>query len=536
MRAVLVFTPCANPSYMPLGIASLAEYVNHTHPEYHVFPLDLNIATWNRLADGCAETAAMRDFMQGRREGFFDRKVYNEYQRQWKTAAAGIDTRQAEAKCYLETDALSEPLVDLLEFYKEQILEKGPGLVGFSIMYPRQVIFSLAMAKYLSETMKERPRIVAGGATVSGLRADEILRACPYVDAVFGGEGEEGLASLYGGRPFAEIPGLIYREGERVRVNRKPDTLSLAKLPLPMFEGYDFTAYFNPEPVVPVVFSRGCRWRKCRFCAHNFSYSGYRRRSFEDFADYLARMRTGRGVRHFYFADQYIDAEDLNLLAEAILARGLDIRFHVMGRPTENYTAEIFQTLFRAGCVWISWGIESGSQRLLDLAGKGTSVATVRRLLSEAHAAGISNLPMMIFGLPMSQDQDFAETMDLLEETWDAVDDITASSFVLFEKTLFASQAAKFGLAVTERERLFENARGAVHSMRLIHKEHSSSETLRPPRGPLEAAQWNRRKQRLGEKCTFEDLSCEHYLLYAAHLKHGSADTPQVSGESLSGI
>lgn len=57
-------------------------------------------------------------------------------------------------------------------------------------------------------------------------------------------------------------------------MNRKPDTLAAADVPLPMFEDLDPRARWNPTPVLPVVFSRGCKGRRCRFCAHNLSYSG----------------------------------------------------------------------------------------------------------------------------------------------------------------------------------------------------------------------------------------------------------------------
>ncbi|HPD46183.1 MAG TPA: hypothetical protein P5279_05915 [Anaerohalosphaeraceae bacterium] len=74
MRAVLVFTPPANPTYTPLGIATLTEYIRHTEPCVRIEPLDLNIATWHLFAD--AGQRACRDFMQGRTGDFFDRTQY----------------------------------------------------------------------------------------------------------------------------------------------------------------------------------------------------------------------------------------------------------------------------------------------------------------------------------------------------------------------------------------------------------------------------------------------------------------------------
>jgi hypothetical protein len=207
----------------------------------------------------------------------------------------------------------------------------------------------------------------------------------------------------------------------------------------------------------------------------------------------------------------------MEVLAEEILNQGLKIYFHIMGRPTDDYTPEVLQKLFTAGCRWISWGIESGSQRLLDISLKGTSAETIRRIITDSHQAGISNLLMMIFGLPTGTDEDFDATMDLLDDLVDSVDAMTASSFQLFEKTAFASQAKTFGLEITGREILFSSDHGTVHSNRLFYREKDKDGTTRPPRGPLELSQLERRRLWNKHDSIFQYLTCEHYLLYASH-------------------
>ncbi|MFH1719806.1 MAG: radical SAM protein, partial [Planctomycetota bacterium] len=416
MRSVLVFAPCTSPTYVPLGIASLSAFIKATNAQCHLNMVDLNIATWNWLIDRKKEFQPFRDFVQGKQKGFFDETLYRQHQPVREQLVEIHDTYIRMARRYLEQNSLSAELQTLLIYYSGLILADDPEFIGFSVMYPRQILFSLAIAKFLHSSLsvpgRIKPIIVMGGATISALNGQEILNACPFVDAVFEGEGEAGLGMLCSDRDFSGIPGLTYRGTAGILRNRKTDTISLNKLPLPDFSGLNLSHYFNPEPVVPVVFSRGCKWRKCRFCAHNFSYSGYRSRNVTQFVDYLSRLNQQVGVRHFYLADQYVDAPDMKMLAEEILNRGLNICFHIMGRPTNDYTPEVLQTLSKAGCRWISWGIESGSQRLLDISRKGTSVETIRRVIGDSHQAGISNLLMLIFGLPTSKDEDFDATMD----------------------------------------------------------------------------------------------------------------------------
>jgi radical SAM superfamily enzyme YgiQ (UPF0313 family) len=71
-----------------------------------------------------------------------------------------------------------------------------------------------------------------------------------------------------------------------------------------------------------------------------------------------------------------------------------------MARPTGRYTKELLATARAAGCVWLSFGVETGSERLLDLCRKGTHVAEIRAAITESARADISNLVMLVLVYP----------------------------------------------------------------------------------------------------------------------------------------
>ena len=531
MRAALIFSPCANPTYMPLGIATLSAFIKVNYPDCNVNILDLNIITWNLYIKKQNEYHCAHDFYKGVHGDFFDEKEYKYYGQVWEKTSEIHDINIQAARLYIEQNIIRDEFRVLLDHYSELVLTNHPELIGFSVMYPKQVLMTLALAKYLHSIITNKnyerkhhmPVIVLGGAMMSALYSDEILLSCPFVDVIFEGEGELGFLMLCQKKEFSQIPGLVHRGPESIVRNRKVDTLSLANIPLPDFSEYDIASYLNPEPVVPLIFSRGCKWRKCRFCAHNFSYSGYRRRNSVRFVEYLSNMNNQIGARHFYFADQYIDATDMKILADEIIRQDLKIFYQIMGRPLDDYTPEIFQLLYKSGCRWISWGIESGSQRVLDTCLKGTSVENIRKVVTQAHQAGIVNLMMMILGLPTATEDDFNTTFDLLDDLSESIDTINFSSFQLFDKTAFAAQAQKFGLKITGKEKIFTNEFGPAHTHRLLYKEIAADGTLRPPRGPVEVAQWQRRKLWSGQNQEFPVLSCEHYLLYAGRISRTNA-------------
>ncbi|MFH2002023.1 MAG: B12-binding domain-containing radical SAM protein, partial [Planctomycetota bacterium] len=172
--------------------------------------------------------------------------------------------------------------------------------------------------------------------------------------------------------------------------------------------------------------------------------------------------------------------------------------------------------LHRAGCRWISWGVESGSQQMLDHARKGTIVPDIKRVLTDSHSAGISNLLLMLFGMPRSTDSDLKQTIDFLDDVWDVVDSTTASYFVLYADTPFGRHPERFGLAASGRGiQLHANGR-PVHSSRLAYKEISGDGTLRPQRGALEVSQWDVHRRWLGDHPLDSLLFAEHYLLHVS--------------------
>ena len=522
MRTVLVFPPKASPTYMPLGVASLVAYLKKECPECPLRVLDINLDTWRRLAEEDPDGAAMLGFFNGAHGRFFDPGDYAAHARTWNRIRIKMTRLSAEAIRYLDQGTADSLFTTFLDRQVQDIMAMDPELVGFSLAFLDQVPFALALAgKIHGLTRPRKLRIIFGGAAMSALKVQELLPACPGVDGVLAGEGETGLAALCSGRDSENVPGLVFRQHGGIRKNPNPVTLSLKSLPPPDFSAFRIHDYFNPQPVFPVLYSRGCDWRKCRFCVHNASFAGYRAKGVQAFVRELADYRTRFGVSHFYSADQYIRAVDLERIADALLDMNLNIKLHVLGRPLDDWTPSRAEKLARAGCTWIGWGVESGSPRLLDLINKGTNVDTIKAALRNTHQAGISNLAMMIFGLPTGTDRDLRCTFRFMEDVYDLVGGFSTSAFVLWAQSHFGRNAARYGLHVTGNRLLLKAAGVPIHSHRLDFKEVTPAGEFIDPRGPVELAAWDDRKTWLGDRSFLENLPCEHYFLYVSRKQAG---------------
>jgi len=514
MRSVLVFSPRTSPTYMPLGAAYLAAVAVREGAELELF--DANLELWNFLCDGNASLRAARDFAHGPLAAFLDRNLYAAQWGRLGEAQVQIAALERQARRYLARNELETPLADFLQRQTLIIGQTTPELVAFSAMYLDQLPFVLAQAKYLIEQLHAGCRIVIGGAAMSGLAPEELLTAAPFIAAVLVGEGEIAFAKLLHGCRWAEIPGCYVRESGSVHFTGPAQfPVDLAAVSAPDFRALAPGTYFNPVPVMPMLGGRGCRWRGCRFCSHNNSFGPYRRRTaFAIVAEMRERLEHF-GCRHFYFADQYVEPALLEELSDAILAAGLSCRFQVMARTIAGYTPALLAKASRAGCCWISWGMESGSQRMLDRMNKGTQVETSLAVIRNAAAAGISNLLMMIFGAPGSDAACLDETFTFLDRAWDAIDGMTASAFVLFDHTAFSRNPEKYGLRILGRSPILEISGRPIHDLKLRFRRDTETGDEESPLAAEEIATWQRRQEWLAPLPFHGRLCCEHYLLYA---------------------
>lgn len=544
----LVFPPLSSPTYAPLGITTLASFIQRCSPETKLRVIDLNLELWSERTSA---NGALHAFYRGdvRQEADstdtasllrVDRSVFidpagkvgngglNEYRNSFFVQREYLSNQNELSKIQSEFVRLSEQLKIYLEkneltpecglVLDRQIRKIGIGeydVLGISMMYPEQFVFAIALAKF-AKTARADLDIVIGGAMTGAFYLDDLLKACRYVDAVVLGEGEYPVLDIVNGKEYSEIPGVGCLVAGAVSCNRHRTILGGDSFTGAEFNVLKMEAYFNPTPVLPVFASRGCLWRRCRFCAHNSTFGAFRYKRVEQMVDELCFYQNSLGCEHFYFVDQYVDEGMLSDLCDEILRRRICCFFHVMARGVREYTDNLLEKAFAAGCRWISWGIESGSQFLLDQSRKGIEPALAASVIRRSGEVGISNLLMMIFGLPGSTQACLDETFEFIDSVYPHIDAMTNSSFVLFENTPFGRKPERYGLIPLRNQTLVEIDGQPIRSFRLDFKREGEHGEWPSPLANEEVDKWRRRRAWMGGELFMETLGAEHYLLYAA--------------------
>lgn len=302
----------------------------------------------------------------------------------------------------------------------EYVARHGIDAVGFKLWNGDGLEGSARLAAILR---KRHPRLrVFGGGPHVDLFTDRILRHYPVFNALAVGEGEHTIVMLaaQGGDDAAlgDIPNLLF-QGPDGTIRSSPEHMveNLDDLPLPVYDPSVYPAMAGDEKIKITVIdeSRGCR-NACAFCVHPVkSNRNVRLKSITRLLAEVRDLDRQYGFRAFRFAGSCTPYPLLNEFAAAILRERIPLRYASFAHIRDSDGAD-FETIRRSGCVSLFFGIESGSQHMLDSLNKGIRVEDIRHAVARSKAAGIFTVGSVIFPCPGETPRSERETLALLKE------------------------------------------------------------------------------------------------------------------------
>jgi radical SAM superfamily enzyme YgiQ (UPF0313 family) len=137
-------------------------------------------------------------------------------------------------------------------------------------------------------------------------------------------------------------------------------------------------------------------------------------RSPENIVEEVRHCMRAYGMRDFLLWSDVFNFDDLwvRRLCEAILASGLRFAW-ASNMRADKINRETLGLMKRAGCSLISLGIESGSQEILDRAGKRITIGQIEGAVRLIREAGLASFAYFMAGLPWETRETAAETMRL---------------------------------------------------------------------------------------------------------------------------
>ncbi|MBI5075471.1 MAG: radical SAM protein [Nitrospirae bacterium] len=371
---------------------------------------------------------------------------------------AAVTRQHAHETFLLDAAALDLDQVSFLE----RLVETAPDILGLSV-----TTLSISHAARIAEASKKMVPgllVIIGGPHISAVPVETMERFTVFDVAVIG-EGEETvlelLLALSEVKPLSAVSGIVYRDGSGVQMNpRRPFLKTLDILPRPawdMLEG--FPQHFYPPifktrrlPAALLVTSRGCP-NTCIFCDRSVFGSSCHMFSASYVVEMMVELYDKFGVREFCFEDDTFITFHTRLveICHHLIDLKLDISWSCLGRVNQ-VSEENLRLMKRAGCWQISFGIESGSQEILDIIHKKVTLQQIRRALQISRDAGLLNKGFFIVGHP-------GETKKTLQLTYDFImgnplDDISVTMLTPFPGTELHARAREFGTLDADWEKM----------------------------------------------------------------------------------
>jgi len=333
-------------------------------------------------------------------------------------------------------------------YFEEELAPRlalaGVGLIGVSMAFPGQLQPAWSMAFALKRHCPDAV-LVAGGPALTqrmaGLPAEALDELLSPFDVAVLGEGEKAIVSL----------ARSVRAGERPSGILVGDVADPASLPAPDFDGMPLGRYWSCEPVLPYDASRGCYWGRCAFCHYGPVAHGtaqFRERGLERIIDDLASFRT-RGARIAYLSHDTLSPSLGARIARGMRDSGSGLRWASDIRPEAVLTAKGCEELASGGALAFSLGIESGSSRLLELMGKGTTPGVVSGVLRNLASAGMAAEAMLFTDFPTESRDEALDTVAFLERHWEEVALFVCGTFGLTRGSAVYRDSGAYGVAET---------------------------------------------------------------------------------------
>ena len=334
-----------------------------------------------------------------------------------------------------------------------EILSDNPKYVG--ITASTIAIFNAAELAEMIKNQDDTIVVIIGGPHVTAVPEETMIKFPQFNIGVIG-EGEVTIIDLLKtyneGGNLGKVNGIIFKENNQVKLtNPRAFIKNLDSLPMPAWDLLpDLPRYYHPSaqsvkrlPSSSLATARGCPG-KCIFCDRRVFGNYCRAHS----ADYVIKM-----IKHLHFnygiRDIQIDDDTfmtfkhrLAEVCQTLIQEDLGLSWNCLAR-VDHVNPEVLKFMRKAGCWQIQYGIESGSQKILDFLKKGVNLRQIEQAIRWTKESGISPKGFFMIGCPLETEETIIETIEFAQKL--DLDDFQMTFFTPFPGSKIYEIASQYG-------------------------------------------------------------------------------------------
>ncbi len=309
------------------------------------------------------------------------------------------------------------------EFIIGEIRKQRPDLVGLSFLSTTSYPYAKTLVRQIRA---EDPDVrLAFGGVFATLNAQKVKAQCPEVDFVCRGDGEQLILDLLDHLDDPEtVAGVTWaRDGRLIHNPDRALDRNLDQWPFPDRESLPLEFVESMPLDVPTILSlkrfttmqtsRGCPWQ-CVFCdIPVFNEGKWRTRSPQHVLEEFKHLQK-LGYGSVYFVDDHflLQPKRIEAICQGIRDEGITIQWGCEGRA-DSVIQHLFPLMGKANCRILMFGIESGSQKVLDRLNKGQTLEEIAAAVDNAKRSGIEIVHgFFVVGSP-------GETVEEMRSTFD---------------------------------------------------------------------------------------------------------------------
>ncbi len=316
---------------------------------------------------------------------------------------------QPEDSQVYELNSILTELSGKLEKYFLDLLEKEkPDVLGLSV-YRDTLPASLFLFRLTKKKYPGIMTVMGGSVFTIHLALDspnleffmEKTKDC--IDKIIVGEGEETLLKLLEG----ELPGTQRLYTKKDTAGKTTDFTAMDMCDFSDFSPGDYN-YLAAQG------SKSCP-NQCSFCNVASFYGEYREKDAVQTVEEMIRLNREYGCKLFYMLDALLNGV-ITEISDEFIKREITLYWDGYFRVPEECPKETALKWRRGGFYRARIGVESGSQKVLDMMDKKITVSQIRETISNLAYAGIKTTAYIVIGHPGETEEDFQQTLVLMEE------------------------------------------------------------------------------------------------------------------------
>jgi radical SAM superfamily enzyme YgiQ (UPF0313 family) len=333
--------------------------------------------------------------------------------------------------CHIHENRVCQLTKNIVEFYTrletyvlDLLARETPTIFGLSVYTDTAPasLFAFQLAKKYYPHIKT---VMGGGIFTEDLAIgspnfDFFLEKTPYIDKIIVGEGE----LLFLKYLKEELP---EKQGVYTLEDINSQTLDLNAVNIPDFSDIDLNFY----PNLAAYTSRSCPF-KCSFCSEGFFWGKFRKKKIPRIVKELTTLYQQHQNQLFLMCDSLLNPV-ISELAEVVIKTDISIYWDGYLRA-DKPVCDPKNTLQwrRGGFYRARLGLESGSKRLLESMGKRIMPGQIREAVTSLAHVGIKTTTYWVIGYPGETEEDFQQTLDLVEELKDDIYEADCNAFSYF--------------------------------------------------------------------------------------------------------